>query len=63
MTNGPVELRKPIYLEELSPCHRFTSQNYALEEAALETFAAQFDQQFFHLDAEADSHRLATIAE
>jgi len=53
MTNGTLDGRKPIYLEELAPGRRFTTQRYALDEADLISFAAQFDPQPFHLDAEA----------
>jgi acyl dehydratase len=44
---------EPIYLDDLAPGRRFTTQSYALQEAELKSFAAQFDPQPFHLDAEA----------
>ena len=53
MTSGTVERASPIYLDELAPGRRYTTQRYALEEAELKSFAAQFDPQPFHLDAEA----------
>jgi acyl dehydratase len=53
MTNGTLDGHRPIYLEQLAPGRRFTTQRYALDEADLISFAAQFDPQPFHLDAEA----------
>jgi acyl dehydratase len=56
MTNGTLDHRNPIYLDELAPGRRFTTQRYTLDEADLTSFAAQFDPQPFHLDAEAARH-------
>jgi acyl dehydratase len=58
MTNGTLDRRNPIYLDELTPGRRFTTQSYALGEAELKNFAAQFDPQPFHLDAEAARHSI-----
>jgi acyl dehydratase len=41
----------PLYLEDLRLGQRFTSETYAMEEARIKTFAAEFDPQPFHLDA------------
>src|ERR1039457_551250 len=43
MTNGTLERRNPIYLDELTPGRRFSTQSYALGEAELKNFAAQLD--------------------
>src|SRR5471032_3215421 len=58
MTNGTVDVREPIYFEELSPGRRFTTTAYALDEAEIKTFAAQYDPQPFHVDAEAGRHSI-----
>lgn len=42
-----------LYLEDLRVGQRFTSQTYAIEEARIKEFAAEFDPQPFHLDATA----------
>lgn len=42
-----------VYLDDLAPGQRFSTQSHALAEAELTTFAAQFDPQPFHLDAQA----------
>lgn len=42
-----------MYLEDLRVGQRFTSGSYAIEEAQMRTFAAEFDPQPFHLDAAA----------
>lgn len=41
------------YLDDLQPGDLFTSAEHALDEAQIKAFAAQFDPQPFHLDAEA----------
>jgi len=56
MSNGTADVREPIYFDELAPGRRFTTQNYALEEAEIKTFAAQYDPQPFHVDAAGASH-------
>jgi hypothetical protein len=56
MSNGTVGAREPLYFDELAPGRRFTTQNYALEEAEIKTFAAQYGPQSFHVGAAAASH-------
>jgi acyl dehydratase len=56
MSNGTVDAREPLYFDELAPGRRFTTQNHALQEAEIKTFAAQYDSQPFHVDAAAASH-------
>jgi len=56
MTSATPDGQSPVYLDELTPGRRFTTQRYELEEAELKAFAAQFDPQPFHLDAEAARH-------
>jgi len=58
MSNGTADVREPIYFDELAPGRRFMTQNYALEESEIKTFAAQYDPQPFHVDAEAASHSI-----
>lgn len=41
------------YLDDLQAGDRFTSAEHVLDEAQIKSFAAQFDPQPFHLDAEA----------
>lgn len=41
------------HLDDLKPGDRFVSAEYALDEAQIKAFAAQFDPQPFHLDHEA----------
>lgn len=41
-----------FYLEDLAVGQRFTTGSLELDEAQIKTFAAQFDPQPFHLDAE-----------
>jgi acyl dehydratase len=41
------------YLDDLQPGDLFTSAEHVLDEAQIKAFAAQFDPQPFHLDAEA----------
>jgi acyl dehydratase len=53
MTSATPDGQSPVYLDELTPGRRFTTQRYELEEAELKACAAQFDPQPFHLDAEA----------
>ena len=43
----------PRYLDDLKAGDRFVSGEYALDEAQITAFAAQFDPQPFHLDHEA----------
>jgi acyl dehydratase len=43
----------PLYLEDLRVGQRFVSGTYRLDEGQIRAFAAQFDPQPFHLDAEA----------
>jgi acyl dehydratase len=45
--------RELLYLDDLRVGQRFTSASYALDEAQIKDFAAQFDPQPFHLDAAA----------
>jgi acyl dehydratase len=42
-----------LYMEDFFVGRRFTSTTHALDAAQIKTFAAQFDPQPFHLDAEA----------
>lgn len=44
---------KELYLEDLSPGRRFASGTARVDEARILSFAAEFDPQPFHLDAEA----------
>ncbi len=43
----------PLYLEDLAPGQRLTSGTYWVGKDEIRAFAAQFDPQPFHLDAEA----------
>ena len=43
----------PLYLDDLRVGQRFVSGTYRLDEEQIRAFAAQFDPQPFHLDAEA----------
>ena len=45
-----------LYLEDFFVGQRFVSATHALDEAQIKSFAAQFDPQLFHLDAEAARH-------
>jgi acyl dehydratase len=45
--------REVLYLDDLHVGQRFTTGTHALDEAQIKAFAAQFDPQPFHLDAEA----------
>jgi acyl dehydratase len=42
-----------LYLDDLQVGQRFTSGTYAIEEAQIKAFAAEFDPQPFHLDESA----------
>ncbi len=42
-----------FYLDDLKVGQRFVSGSHELDEAQIKAFAAQFDPQLFHLDAEA----------
>ncbi len=42
-----------LFLDDLRVGQRFLSRSHALDEAQIKAFAAQFDPQPFHLDAEA----------
>jgi acyl dehydratase len=53
MSNGTSERNDPVYLDDLAPGRRFTTHSYALQETELKSFAAQFDPQPFHMNAEA----------
>jgi acyl dehydratase len=44
---------KGLYLEDLQPGQRFTSEKYVMDEARIKAFAAEFDPQPFHLDESA----------
>jgi acyl dehydratase len=44
---------EPLYLDDLHVGQRFTSASHAVDEAQIREFAAVFDPQPFHLDAEA----------
>ena len=46
-------MSNPIYLEELPPGRRFTTQSQAIAQPEIQAFAAEFDPQPFHLDPEA----------
>lgn len=50
--NVPAETagRELLFLDDLWVGQRFTSASYALDEAQIKDFAAQFDPQPFHLD-------------
>jgi acyl dehydratase len=47
------EARRTLYLEDLYVGQRFTSGVYRIDEESIKKFAAEFDPQPFHLDAEA----------
>ena len=40
----------PLYLEDLQVGQRFSTRTFAVTEAAIKAFAAEFDPQPFHLD-------------
>ncbi|HWO02090.1 MAG TPA: MaoC family dehydratase [Blastocatellia bacterium] len=42
-----------LYLEDLYPGQRFTSESYTIKEEDIKVFAKEFDPQPFHLDEEA----------
>jgi acyl dehydratase len=42
-----------LYLEDVHVGHRFTSASHTIDEMQIKAFAAQFDPQPFHQDAEA----------
>lgn len=42
-----------LYLEDLGVGQRFTTAEYAIDEASIKAFALQFDPQPFHLDNDA----------
>src|ERR1700691_3938042 len=48
-------MSNPIYLEELPPGRRFTTQSQVIAQPEIQAFAAEFDPQPFHLDPEAAS--------
>jgi acyl dehydratase len=50
MTQSKTE---PLYLEDIYPGQRFTSNTHTIDEAQIKSFAKQFDPQPFHLDDEA----------
>jgi acyl dehydratase len=59
VTNSTTNARPDfLYLEDLSVGERFTSGTQSVDEAQIKAFAAQFDPQPFHLDAEAASGTL-----
>lgn len=45
--------REALYLDDIQVGQKFGSDSHTLDEAQIKTFAAQFDPQPFHLDAEA----------
>jgi acyl dehydratase len=47
------DLPQNLYLEDLQVGQRFTSGVYRINEERIQTFAAEFDPQPFHLDADA----------
>lgn len=47
-----------LYLEDLQPGQRFTSNSHTLDAAQIKAFAQQFDPQPFHLDEEAAQNSL-----
>jgi acyl dehydratase len=53
MTNGTGDRQTPLFLDDLAPGRRFSTQNYALDEADLVEFAIRYDPQPFHVDADA----------
>lgn len=55
MSKPPTAL---LYLDDLQVGQRFTSASLTLDEAAIKTFASQFDPQPFHLDDAAARHTL-----
>jgi acyl dehydratase len=46
-------MKNVLYLDDLSVGQQFVTSSHTLDEAQIKTFAAQFDPQPFHLDAEA----------
>ena len=46
-------MRNVLYLDDLSVGQQFVTGSHTLDEAQIKAFAAQFDPQPFHLDAEA----------
>jgi acyl dehydratase len=47
--------REQFYLDDIQVGQKFGSDSHTLDEAQIKAFAAQFDPQPFHLDAEAAS--------
>ncbi|HEY9086039.1 MAG TPA: MaoC family dehydratase [Candidatus Tyrphobacter sp.] len=47
-----------LYLEDIDVGQRFTTASHAIDEAQIKAFAAQFDPQPFHLDADAAKNSL-----
>ena len=45
-------MKNALYLDDLSVGQQFVTGSHALDEAQIKAFAAQFDPQPFHLDAE-----------
>jgi acyl dehydratase len=50
--------RALLYLDDLHVGQRFTSGTYAIDEAQIKAFAAQFDPQPFHMDEKAAERTL-----
>ena len=46
-------MKNVLYLDDLSVGQQFVTGSHTLDEAQIKAFAAQFDPQPFHLDAEA----------
>jgi acyl dehydratase len=46
-------MKNVLYLDDLSVGQRFVTGSHTLDEAQIKAFAAEFDPQPFHLDAEA----------
>lgn len=53
MNDKPPNSGTLVYLEDLSVGQRFVTGSHVLDEQQIKAFAAQFDPQPFHLDAEA----------
>lgn len=53
MNDKPLNSGPLVYLEDVSVGQRFVTGSHALDEQQIKSFAAQFDPQPFHLDADA----------
>jgi acyl dehydratase len=52
MSSQEKHMRSAHYLDDLSVGQQFVTGSHTLDEAQIKAFAAQFDPQPFHLDAE-----------